>query len=104
VTGQRRVCEIHDLARDDINAIVDYIKIEQPGASVRWALALQNTFELLQQFPMAGKRIGSSETSIGGIRAMTVGRFRSYVVIYEGYPEKVVVMRVVRVGFDLGAL
>jgi toxin ParE1/3/4 len=66
------------VARDDLKAVVDYIKADSPGYARTFGWHIQQRVGQLQHFPESGRRVPEDES--GTYRELIVGNYR---VVYR---------------------
>lgn len=66
------------VARDDIKALVAFIKADSPGYAQTFGLHIQHRVEQLRQFPESGRKV--PEDKCGIYRELVVGNYR---VVYR---------------------
>lgn len=62
------------VARDDLKALVSFIKVDSPGYAKTFGLHIQQRVEQLQHFPESGRKVPEDET--GTYRELIVGNYR----------------------------
>ena len=92
-------------ARRDILELVAYIAIENPKA----AAALYDVYErtlatTLASTPGIGRPYASSHPRLKGVRAISIGRFRNYLIFYRREGDVVEVLRVLHGARDIRAI
>jgi toxin ParE1/3/4 len=92
-------------ARQDILALVTYIAADNAKA----AAALYDAYErviatTLAEMPDIGRPYRSAEAGLQGVRAVSLGRFRSYLVFYRRRDDEVEVLRVLHGARDLHSI
>ncbi|MCO8120492.1 type II toxin-antitoxin system RelE/ParE family toxin [Stieleria sp. TO1_6] len=100
MTG-RKVPYRRQLAIEDIAGHSDRIAETNLDAAFRFLDAIEETVELLCQFPEAGGAVPTIRQEAEGLRAKLVNDFRSYVVLYFVTAETIDVARVIRGGQEL---
>lgn len=92
-------------ARQDILELVTYIAADNPRA----AAALYDAYErivatTLAETPDIGRPYRSTEARLQGVRVVSVGRFRSYLIFYRRNHDEVQVLRVLHGAQDLQSI
>lgn len=92
-------------ARQDILELITYIAADNPKA----AAAVYDAYErviatTLAETPDVGRPYRSTEAGLQGVRMVSVGRFRSYLVFYRRRGVEVEVLRVLHGARDLRSL
>lgn len=62
------------VARDDLKALVAYIKVDSPGYAHTFGLHIQQRVEQLRQFPESGRNVPEDKRGI--YRELIVGNYR----------------------------
>ncbi|WP_052556676.1 type II toxin-antitoxin system RelE/ParE family toxin [Enhygromyxa salina] len=82
-------------ARDDMNAIVDYLRERNPVAAIRFVEAAQATFEHICQASSAYPRLGWGGPRLAFLRWRPLtGAFNRYLVFYHEGDDYFDVVRV----------
>ncbi|MGH6903975.1 MAG: type II toxin-antitoxin system RelE/ParE family toxin [Geminicoccaceae bacterium] len=92
-------------ARHDILELVAYIATEDPKA----AAALYDAYErilatTLATTPDIGRPYASSHSRLQGVRAVSIGRFRNYLIFYRRTNDEVEVLRVLHGARDIRSI
>ena len=77
-------------ARDDLKAIVSYIKADSPGYAKTFAWHIQQRLEQLRSFPESGRTVPEDET--GFYRELLVGNYR---VVYRVDQDTVTIVTII---------
>jgi addiction module RelE/StbE family toxin len=78
------------VARDDLKALVAFIKADSPGYAHTFGLHIQHRVEQLRQFPESGRNV--SEDKRGIYRELIVGNYR---VVYRVDGDTVTIMTLI---------
>lgn len=62
------------VARDDLRALISYIKADSPGYARTFGLHIQQCVEQLRHFPESGRRVPEDRSGI--YRELIVGSYR----------------------------
>jgi toxin ParE1/3/4 len=87
---------------EDIDEHAAYIAARNPRAAYRFLDMLEETFDLLARHPRIGSR--RLDHVVSGLRAIPVGTFPSYIVLYLVSGGRVQIVRIVHASRDLEAL
>ena len=92
-------------ARQDILELVTYIAADNPIA----AAALYDAYEhilatTLTEMPDIGRPYPSAEARLQGVRTLSVGRFRRYLIFYRRTDDEVEVLRILHGARDLRSI
>jgi toxin ParE1/3/4 len=92
-------------ARHDILELVAYIATEDPKA----AAALYDGYErilatTLASTPDIGQPYASSDSRLQGVRVISIGRFRNYLIFYRRKDDEVEVLRVLHGARDIRSI
>ena len=89
-------------ARNDMRAIVDYLRERNPVAAVRFVEAAQAAFEHVSHASSAYPKVGWGEPRVVGLRRRPLtGAFNRYFVFYDHDDEHVDIVRVLHSARDL---
>jgi addiction module RelE/StbE family toxin len=77
-------------ARDDLKALVAFIKADSPGYAQTFGLHIQQRIEQLRQFPESGRKV--PEDKLGIYRELIVGNYR---VVYRVNEETVTIVTLI---------
>jgi toxin ParE1/3/4 len=92
-------------ARQDILELVTYIAADNPKAAADLYDAYERVIATtLAEMPDIGRPYRSAEAGLEEVRAVAVGRFRSYLVFYRRRDDEVDVLRVLHSSRDLRSL
>jgi toxin ParE1/3/4 len=86
------------LARQDLDAIHDYIATDSPAAAGRWIDRLEAECGKLAAMPGMGR---PREEFGAGLRSFAVG---SYLIFYREYPDRLEIVRVLHGARDIESL
>ena len=78
------------VARDDLKALVSFIKADSPGYARTFGLHIQQRVEQLRHFPESGRKLPEDKTGI--YRELIVGNYR---VVYRVDGETVTVVTLI---------
>jgi len=78
------------VARDDLKALVSFIKTDSPGYAQTFGLHIQQRVEQLHHFPESGRKI--PEDKHGTYRELIVGNYR---VVYRVDEETVTIVTLI---------
>jgi plasmid stabilization system protein ParE len=78
------------VARDDLKALVDYIKADSPGYARTFGWHIQQRVGQLQHFPESGRKV--PEDPNGTYRELIVGNYR---VVYRVDSDKVTIVTLI---------
>jgi toxin ParE1/3/4 len=89
-------------ARQDILELVTHIAADNPRA----AAALYDAYErilatTLSETPDIGRPYRSTEPRLRGVRVVSIGRFRNYLIFYQRKDDEVEVLRVLHGARDI---
>jgi toxin ParE1/3/4 len=92
-------------ARQDILELIGYIAAENPKA----AAALYDGYErilatTLASTPDIGRPYASRHSRLQGVRAISIGRFRNYLIFYRRKDDEVEVLRVLHGARDIRSI
>lgn len=101
---ERRTPHRRRLAIDDIAGHSSRIAESNLDAALRFLDAIENTVDLLCQFPEAGGAVPIARPETDGLRAKLVNGFGNYVVLYFVTPETIDIARVIWGGQEIDQL
>ncbi|MDH3770336.1 MAG: type II toxin-antitoxin system RelE/ParE family toxin [Nitrospirota bacterium] len=78
------------VARDDLKALVDYIKADSPGYARTFGWHIQQRVGQLQHFPESGRKV--PEDASGTYRELIAGNYR---VVYRVDNDKVTIVTLI---------
>lgn len=78
------------VARDDLKALVSYIKADSPGYAQTFGLHIQQRVEQLRHFPESGRKVPEDRTHT--YRELIVGNYR---LVYRVDAELVTIMTLI---------
>ena len=78
------------VARDDLRALVSFIKADSPAYAHTFGLHVQQRVEQLRQFPESGRKVPEDKT--GTYRELIVGNYR---VVYRVDEDTVTVVTLI---------
>lgn len=90
----RLVWRVRPKAKADIDGILDFLAERNLEAAVRFSLALEQTFDLLCDSPLAGVLVYADTDEYASVRRWPVHRYLNYVVYYVAGERVVDVVRV----------
>lgn len=99
--SSRKVPHRRRLAIDDVARHSQHIAENNLDAALRFLDAVEETVELLSQFPETGGVVPTNLVDAIGLRAKLVNGFGNYVVLYFVTDETVDIARVIRGGQEL---
>lgn len=88
-------------ARADVLELVSYIASDNPKAAAALYDAYEGVLASLAQVPGSGRLYASRDPRLQGVRAVPVGRFRSYLLFYRRGEDTVEVLRVLHAARDI---
>ena len=78
------------VARDDLKALVSFIKADSPGYAQTFGLQIQQRVEQLHHFPESGRKV--QEDKSGTYRELVVGNYR---VVYRVDEDTVTIVTLI---------
>lgn len=78
------------VARDDLKALVAFIKADSPGYAQTFGLHIQHRVEQLRQFPESGRNV--PEDKSGVYRELVIGNYR---VVYRVDEDTVTIVTLI---------
>jgi toxin ParE1/3/4 len=92
-------------ARQDVLELVTHIAVDNPRAAVAFYEAYEHVIATtLVEMPEIGWRYRSTEPGLQEVRAVSVGRFRNYLVFYRRRDDEIEVLRVLHGARDLRSI
>jgi toxin ParE1/3/4 len=92
-------------ARQDVLELVTRIAVDNPKAAAAFYAAYERVVTTtLVEMPDIGWRYRSTETALQEVRAVSVGRFRNYLLFYRRRDDEVEVLRVLHGARDLRSI
>lgn len=91
-------------ARQDILDLVAYIAADNPRAAAAFYDAYERTLTGLERMPEKGRPYRSKEPGLRSVCAISVGRFRRYLIFYRRTGDQVEVLRVLHGARDIGGI
>jgi toxin ParE1/3/4 len=96
------VLDLSDEAKADALEIGNYISARNLTAARKFAFKLNETYQLLLDFPDSGERLSSDPT--GKIRIVLVSGFKNYLIFFRREGEMLQVLRVLHGARDYSKL
>ena len=87
-------------ARQDLEAIRDYIAGDNPEAAEQVWGALLDTADLLADNVEAGTKIINAPQRHADVRWFVIPRFRNYLIFYRPYEDTILVLRILHAARD----
>jgi toxin ParE1/3/4 len=94
----------HPEAREDLDAIVDYIARHNPRAAVRFIDAVADTAAFIDRMPKIGEAYPVPSQRFAGVRRTSVKRFRKYVLYYREIEGGIEILRILHGARDADAI
>jgi toxin ParE1/3/4 len=91
-------------AKSDVLEIAEYISRDSISSAERFLTKVEETLELLLQFPEIGTLWDPQKTRFEGLRWMSVKGFGKYLIFYRSTPEGIEVIRVLQGVRNFGSL
>lgn len=91
-------------AIEDLEEISDYIAEHNQAAALRFLQAVEDSFQLLERLPLAGRVCRFRSPDLAGVRKRVVDGFRRYVIYYRPIDDGIEVLRVLHGSRDSRAL
>lgn len=92
---------IRPYAASDLDRIANYLDREREGTGGRFLIAAQQTFQVLERMPGIGTAVGTANSTLAGLRQITVRRFRKYLVFYLPLADGIDIVRVLHGARDI---
>src|SRR5437867_1181608 len=90
-------------AEEDVAEQLAYIAAERPAVAHRYAMALEDAFELIRRMPEVGFLRSYARRGLRAVRAWPVPGFRRFLIFYRVTEKTVEVVRVLHSARDVGA-
>lgn len=89
-------------ADHDVDGIADFIAARNPDAAERFVIRVKESFELLAEFPQAGRARRARSPELEGLRCWPLGgRFSNYLILYLERDFGVEILRVLHAARDV---
>ena len=103
MTG-KRICTRRPKAIEDIDGHVRHIATESITSALKFVDQIEETVEIIMQFPESGGRFVTQDQRLVGVRAKLVSQFPRYAVFYVVGQDTIEIIRVIAGGQEFDAI